>query len=59
VNNIEEYLRLHKMTRLGISADEKKKALIKDERLEKLRKLANIQLLPRTQLNDFISVFLK
>ena len=50
---VEEYSQLHKKCRLGATADQKKASLLNDSRLNQLRKLAGIELLPRAQLLDF------
>ncbi len=39
------YFNLHKKARLGVNEDEKKKELLKDPRLESLKKLTNVSLL--------------
>jgi energy-coupling factor transporter ATP-binding protein EcfA2 len=50
---IDEYLVLHGKARLGANDDGKKKRLLQDARLGRLRKLvAGIELLPRAQLTD-------
>ena len=47
------YLNLHKKARLGINEDEKKKDLLKDHRLDQLKKLAaGISLLPHASLTE-------
>ena len=47
------YLNLHKKARLGINEDEKKKELLKDPRLDQLKKLAaGISLLPHASLTE-------
>ena len=47
------YLNLHKKARLGINEDEKKKELLKDHRLDQLKKLAaGISLLPHASLTE-------
>jgi hypothetical protein len=47
------YLNLHKKARLGINEDEKKKELLKDPRLDHLKKLAaGISLLPHASLTE-------
>jgi hypothetical protein len=46
------YFNLHKKARLGVNEDSKKKELLKDPRLESLKKLANISLLPHASLTD-------
>jgi hypothetical protein len=50
---IDAYLALHGRARLGANDDTKKKKLLQDSRLNRLRKLAaGIELLPRAQLVD-------
>ncbi len=50
---IDAYLALHGKARLGANDDTKKKKLLQDARLGRLRKLAaGIELLPRAQLAD-------
>ena len=49
------YLTLHKKARLGINEDSKKKALLKDARLESLKKLAGVSLLSHSTLTDLQS----
>jgi hypothetical protein len=47
------YVTLHKKARLGIGEDDKKKELLKDARLEKLKRLADgISLLPHASLSE-------
>jgi hypothetical protein len=47
------YLALHTKSRLGINEDEKKKELLKDQRLDQLKKLAaGISLLPHASLTE-------
>jgi hypothetical protein len=50
---IQTYLALHNKARLGFNDDKKKAALIKDDRLQTLKKLATVELLHRQQLIDF------
>jgi hypothetical protein len=50
---INTYLSLHTANRLGINEDRRKDAIMRDERLGTLQKLAIIDLLPRQQLIDF------
>jgi hypothetical protein len=47
------YIGLHTKARLGVNDDKRKAALLKALRLETLRKLAGIDLMPRQQLMDF------
>lgn len=46
------YLNLHKRARLGANEDSRKKDLMKDARLERLKKLAGLSLLPHSTLTD-------
>ena len=47
------YFNLHKKARLGVNEDAKKKELMKDSRLESLKKLAaSVSLLPHASLSD-------
>ncbi len=50
---VTAYLSLHTRARLGVNEDKRKARLMKDERLEKLKKLATIDLMPASQLSDF------
>ncbi len=50
---IQIYLALHTKARLGINEDRHKAQLLKDERLNILKKLATIDLMPRQYLSDF------
>ncbi len=50
---VTTYLSLHKRVRLGLEDDRRKGALVRDERLEQLRQLATIDLLPASQLAAF------
>ncbi|MBT4512247.1 MAG: ATP-binding protein, partial [Chloroflexi bacterium] len=50
---IEEYLKLHGKSRLGANEDNKKKGLLQDSRLDTLRQLATIDLMPTAQLTSF------
>ena len=47
---IEEYLRLHSRARLGANADERKKRLLHDARIDRLARLTTIDLLPTVRL---------
>lgn len=47
------YLSMHTKARLGVNDDKRKARLIGDERLDTLKKLATIDLMPRQQLTDF------
>ena len=49
---IREYRQLHARARLGPSDDERKKRLLRDERLVRLKTLATVDLMPRGQLAD-------
>jgi energy-coupling factor transporter ATP-binding protein EcfA2 len=46
------YFTLHKKARLGINEDGKKKELLKDHRLDSLKKLLGVSLLPHTSLTE-------
>lgn len=46
------YLTLHKKARLGANEDGKKKELLKDARLERLKKLAGVSLLSHSTLSE-------
>ena len=46
------YLAMHQKARLGVDDDRKKAQLLHDERLDKLRSLATIELMPRQRLTD-------
>jgi energy-coupling factor transporter ATP-binding protein EcfA2 len=46
------YCGLHKKARLGVNEDSTKKELMKDPRLEQLKKLAGVSLLPHASLSD-------
>ena len=47
------YSNLHTRARLGVNDDKRKAVLLKDIRLEKLKKLATINLMPSTQLSGY------
>jgi len=47
------YIGLHTKARLGVSDDKRKAALLGDQRLQTLLKLAGIDLMPRQQLTDY------
>ncbi len=47
-----QYFKLHQKARLNVNEDQKKKELIKDPRLERLKKLAGVSLLPHQSLTD-------
>jgi hypothetical protein len=46
------YFNLHKKARLGVNEDTTKKELLKDSRMESLKKLAGVSLLPHATLTD-------
>jgi energy-coupling factor transporter ATP-binding protein EcfA2 len=46
------YFNLHKKARLGVNEDGKKKELLKDARLESLKKLLGVSLLPHSSLTE-------
>jgi len=50
---MDAYASMHQKARLGVNDDNRKKALSKDERLEKLKKLATISTMHASQLVDF------
>jgi predicted ATPase len=50
---INIYIALHTKSRLGVNDDKKKVALLNDQRLQILLKLAGIDLMPRQHLTDF------
>ncbi len=50
---IVAYMGLHTRGRLGVNEDRRKAALLNDQRLQSLFKLAQIELMPRQQLLDF------
>lgn len=49
------YFNLHKKARLGANEDGKKKELLKDHRLESLKKLTGVSLLPHSTLTELQS----
>jgi hypothetical protein len=49
------YFNLHKKARLGANEDDKKKELLKDSRLESLKKLAGVSLLSHSTLSELQS----
>ena len=50
---VDAYLALHMRARLGVDDERRKGRLLADKRLQKVRALAAIDLLPRRQLDDF------
>jgi hypothetical protein len=50
---VQVYLELHGKARLGVNDDKRKARLLNDNRLNVLKKLATIDLLPRQHLTDF------
>lgn len=50
---IAAYIGLHSKTRLGVNDDRRKAALLNDQRLHSLLKLAGIDLMPRQQLTEY------
>jgi len=50
---IQAYLALHLKARLGVDEDRKKGRLLQDERLQTLRSLTTIDLMPRQHFTDF------
>src|SRR5439155_17807896 len=53
------YFNLHKKARLGANEDSKKKELLKDTRLESLKKLAGVSLLSHSALSELQSRLVK
>jgi hypothetical protein len=53
------YFTLHKKARLGANEDGKKKELLKDARLESLKKLTGVSLLPHAALTELQSKLVK
>ncbi|MBX9583980.1 MAG: hypothetical protein K2X87_27080, partial [Gemmataceae bacterium] len=49
------YFNLHKKARLGANEDSKKKELLKDQRLDSLKKLTGVSLLPHSSLGELQS----
>jgi hypothetical protein len=49
----QTYITLHSKARLGVNEDKRKAKLITDERLNILKKLSTIDLMPRQHLTDF------
>lgn len=50
---IQTYLSLHSKARLGVNGKKRKASLMKDKRLEVLKDLSTIELMPRQHLTDF------
>ena len=50
---VQTYLGMHTKARLGVNEDKRKAGMSVDERMETLKKLATIELMPRQQLTDF------
>lgn len=50
---VSTYLNLHKRARLGVNDDKRKRSLMSDTRLEKLRKLMSIDLFSLSQLKGY------
>ena len=50
---VQTYLAMHTKARLGATEDKRKVDLMHDERLEVLKKLSSIELMPRQHLSDF------
>lgn len=50
---IQTYITIHTRARLGASEDKRKAQLLQDERLNQLKKLATIDLMPAGQLAEF------
>lgn len=53
--HVRTYLRAHARARLGVNADRRKNALLRDPRLVALQRLAAIELMPRQHLEDYQS----
>ena len=49
---IDEYLRLHARAKLGPNDDDRKRALLRDGRIDRLDRLVTIDLLPKEQLSE-------
>jgi len=47
------YLSMHTKARLGVNEDKRKAKMSVDERMDTIKKLATIELMPRQQLTDF------
>ncbi len=52
---VQTYVTLHKKARLGVAEDKRKVSLMRDPRVQRLQRLATIELMPRQQLTDFQS----
>ena len=52
---IETYLALHTRARLGVDEERRQGGLLGDGRLQQLKALATIDLLPRRQLDDYLA----
>ena len=50
---VQTYLAMHTLARLGAIEDKRKADLLRDDRLEALKKLSTIELMPRQHLSDF------
>ena len=50
---VDVYLERHAKARLGVNDDKRKTALMRDERLARLRRLSAIDLMPVRQMTDF------
>ena len=50
---VQTYLAMHTKARLGATEDKRKATLMGDERLQVLKKLSTIELMPRQHLSDF------
>ncbi len=50
---INTYMALHSRARLGMNDDKRKATLLRDERLNTLKQLTTIDLMPASQLTDF------
>lgn len=52
---IETYIELHRNNRLNAEQDNRKKQLMQDTKLEALRKLKDIRLMPKGELDTFVN----
>ena len=52
-DHVRTYLRKHAKVRLGVNADRRKDALLRDPRLVALQRLAAVELMPRQHLEDY------
>ena len=52
--HVRTYLRKHARARLGVNADRRKNALLRDRRLIALQRLAAVELMPAQHLEDYL-----